>query len=261
MINEAVHEALSQAKSARASLSKKPGRLVGRLQSASTGAYLENYAQCLLNRQIDIFDDALFLLENGRIASACAISRGFIETYAIARLLGEKLSKTLMNKSGPDSVDACLTTILQFTNSSRIKQTEQKKVAEGIVDIKDYEFTEQAMHRLLNSLATSKHVLDALRALFKDEMNHTGSKESQFEFTYDVLSEWVHPSQTSIFHQYTPETHLSPSSMGPIHLHDMARLHCARALQFITDSHNVHTGLLKMAEEISRRSPDQSTNG
>jgi hypothetical protein len=255
--DESVNESLSQAKTARAALSKNAGRVVGRLLDAPAGAYLENYAQCLLNRQIDIFDDALFLLEGGRIASACAISRGLIETNAFAKLLGSKVAETLVSRTGPESVDACLTTVLQFTNSSRFKQTEQKKVAKGIFDIDDYQFTEQASTRLLNSLATSEHVLDALRALFKEEMNHTGRKESGFEFSYDILSEWVHPSQTSIFHQYTPETHLIPTSVGPVHLHDAARLHCVRALHFITDSESVHTWLLELAKEISRRSVEK----
>ena len=253
MLDQLSIEALADAKKARAKLTKVPGRLIGRVAKPLSGDYMENYAQCLLSRQIDVFDDALFLLENERIASACSISRAFIETYAVAKLFGGTVAKVLATRTGQDSVDECLKIILRFTNSSRIKEMEQKKVSKGGFSLTDYQFTEQATERMVNSMATSEHVLNALRVLFKEEMEHTGRKESQFEIVYDSLSEWVHPSQTSIYHQYVPETHYVPTSTGVVHIYDSAKLNCARALHFVTDSENVHVWLLELAAELSLR--------
>ena len=254
MFSTLFESSILQSKAARSSLSKLPGRLVGNSPSAKAGEYLESYSQCILNRQIDIFDDTLLLLENGRIGSACAVSRGMIESYAFSKLLGEKVSRILVSKSGQESVDACLDVTLKFTNSSRFKQSEQKKVANNVFDIADHHFTSEAIERLLNSLAASEHVINALRALFAGEMEHTSLKESQLEMTYDILSEWVHPSQTSIFHQYTPETHLVPTSHGVVSIFDSAKLNCARALHFITDSSNIHHWLVNLSKEITDRS-------
>lgn len=254
MFNELATDSLFEAKDARASLCICTGVIVGQSSSSSPGAYLTNYSQCLLNRQIDIFDDAILLLENNRIPSACAISRAMIETYAFAKFLGYTLLKALEKKSGNECANECLKIILKFTNSSRFKETEQKKVAKGIVSINDYKFTPQAKHRLVNGLAASEHVMNALRSLFTEEMKHTGHKESQFEMTYDGLSEWVHPSQTSIFHNYVPDTHVVPTSLGDTHIYDVARLQCARALHFITDSNNIHSWLCEIAHEIDCRS-------
>jgi hypothetical protein len=173
--------------------------------------------------------------------------------------LAHSVAKILDNKSGKDSVEDCIKTILKFTNSSRFKEAEQKKISKGIYSIDDYYFTEEAKDRMLNSLAASEHVMNALRTLFKEEMEHTGQNESQFELTYDSLSEWVHPSQTSVFHNYVPKTHLISTSVGKIHFYDGARLQCIRALVLITDSEKLHTWLVDLAREItfrSQRSPD-----
>ncbi|MCR6625814.1 hypothetical protein H4W19_12685 [Pseudoxanthomonas mexicana] len=261
MLSEILDSSLLQAKAARSSLKKLPSRIVGRSPSAKAGEYLENYSQCLINRQIDIFDDTLLLLENERIASACALSRGMIETYAFSRLLGEKISKILDSKSGQESVDACIDITLKFTNSSRFKQSEQKRVASNIFDIADYHLTDEAIKRLLNSLATSEHVLNALRELYADEMKHTNMKESQFEITYDILSEWVHPSQTSIFHQYTSEAHLVPTSYGMVSILDGAKLNCARAMQFIIESKEIHQWLIHLSKEMTKRSVAADSSG
>lgn len=259
LLTESTNQALAEAKAARAQLSKVPGRMVGDVQNPPAGMYLENYAQCLLNRQIDIFDDAIFLLDNNRFASACSISRGLVETYASAKFIGDQIEKILLGSEGQKSVDECLEFVVKAVNSSRLKQSEQEKIAKGVFEIEDYQFTEQAAERMRKGLASSVHVLKALRSLYQAEVSHTGRKESHFEFLYDALSEWVHPSQTSIFHQYTPETHLIPTSFGDVHLFDCAKMNCVKALHFITDSFSVHTGLLELAAEITRR--DENSKG
>ena len=251
--NEIIEKNLSESKEARKILTKKESIVVGNKKNDKMGLYLSNYANCLLNRQIDIFDDTLFLLSNNRIQSACIISRGMIETYAFAKLLATKITKILTEKQGKKSVEESLKIILDFTNSSRFKVTEQKKVDKGIFDLNDYKFTEQAKDRMINFLASSEHVMNALRSLYQEEIKHTKGKESQFEFTYDVLSEWVHPSQTSVFHYYTPETHNVPTSQGTVHLYDNAKAACAKSLHFITDCKNIYEWLIELADEINKR--------
>ena len=251
---EIIEKDFDESIKARNILTKKESFVVGNTNNYEMGVYLSNYANCLLNRQLDIFDDTIFLLDNERIQSACIISRGMIETYAFARLLGTKIAKILTDTQGDKSIEESLKIILDFTNSSRFKVSEQKKVDKGIFNLDDYTFTEQAKNRMINFLAGSEHVMDALRSLYKDEMEQTESKESQFELTYDILSEWVHPSQTSIFHYYTPETHSIPTSQGTMHLHDNAKASCARALHFITDCKNVHEWLIELADEMNKRS-------
>ena len=257
MFEQKTNDALAESTSARALLQKAPGRLIANVANALPGDYLSNYSQCLLNRQIDIFDDAKFLLDNNRIPSACAISRAMIETYAIAKLLGTTIESALNKNQGRASADDCLAITLRFTNSSRFKETEQKKMANGIFSPNDYKFTKQASERMLKLLATSEHVMNALRALYKEEMTNTGKLESLFELIYDGLSEWVHPSQTSIFHNYVPDTHLVPTSAGETYLHDTARLLCIRALHFITQASLIHAWLVALSNEIDMRAQSQ----
>ncbi|MEJ6654684.1 MAG: DUF5677 domain-containing protein [Pseudomonas sp.] len=258
MFKEAIEKSLKEAKTAREELRHRPGFVVGNLGSSDKGLHLSNYANCLLNRQLDIFDDSIFLLENDRVPSACTISRGMIETYAFSKLLSKNIAKILSAKSGEESVEDSLKVIVNFTNSSRLKESEQKKISKGIYDPKDYVFTEEAKHRFENMLAGSEHVMNALRDLYKDEITHTKGKESQFEITYDSLSEWVHPSQTSIFHNYVPDTHNIPTSIGILHLYDGARMSCARALHFIVDSKNIYDWTIELADEITRRGAEYS---
>lgn len=257
LFNDFIEKSLKEVGLARSKISKKPGIVVGGATS-DKGLYLSNYASCLLNRQVDIFDDSIFLLESGRISSACSISRGMIETYAFAKFLSKKVAKVLHNKTGSESVEDILKLVVDFTNSSRLKETEQKKIKNGVYDPEDYMFTEQAKHRFENMLAGSEHVMNALRDLYRDELEHTKGKESQFEISYDALSEWVHPSQTSVFHNYVSDTHNIPTSLGVLHLHDGARMSCARALHFITDSMNVYSWTIELANEITRRGLEQS---
>lgn len=253
MYEELLVQNLNEAKAARAALSKINGVAVGKMHNPDRGLYLTNYANLLMNRQIDIFDDGLHLLENKRYQAACIISRGMIETHAFSRLLNKKVEKILTNQSGHSSVDKALNVILGFTNSSRFKKTEQEKIQKGVFDPNDYMFTEEAKHRFENLLAVSQHVMTALRDLYDDEMKQTNQRESHFELTYDILSEYVHPSQTSIYQYYTPEIHLVPTSFGNIHAYEAAQLQCVRALHFIVDAKNQLNWSLQLANEMTKR--------
>lgn len=253
MYKELIEQSLNEAKAARAVLNKVNGIVVGKIHNSDCGLYLANYANLLMNRQIDIFDDGLLLLKNERYQTACIVSRGMIETHAFSRLLNKKVEKILTDKSGHESVDEALKVILDFTNSSRFKKSEQEKIQKGVFDPNDYMFTEEAKYRFENLLAVSQHVMDALRNLYKDEMKQTNQRESDFELTYDILSEYVHPSQTSIYQYYTPETHLVPTSVGNIHAYESAQLQCARALHFILDAKNQHDWSLQLANEMTKR--------
>lgn len=250
---ELIDKSLREAKEAREKLTKVDGIKVGPMRKPDAGLYLSNYANLIVNRQIDIFDDAMLLLDNDRFQAACIISRGMIETHAFSRLLNKKIEKILLNKSGYESADEAIEMVLKFINSSRFKKQEQEKIKNGIFDPNDFMFTEQAKYRFENSLAVSQHVVAALKELYKDEKEQTKHKESQFEITYDALSEHVHPSQTSIFHYYTPDTHLTPTSFGYIHAFDSAKFQCARALHFIVDAKNQHHWSSMLADEMTRR--------
>ncbi|MBD8234570.1 DUF5677 domain-containing protein [Pantoea agglomerans] len=253
MYKKLIEQSFIEAKAVRAELSKVDGVVVGKVSNNHQGLYLSNYSNLLMNRQIDIFDDALLLLERERYQAACIISRGMIETHAFSRLLNKKVERILSKQTGRESVDKAIDVILGFTNSSRFKKSEQEKIQKGVFDPNDYMFTEQAKHRFENLLSVSQHVMKALRELYDDEMEQTKQKESQFEMTYDVLSEHVHPSQTSIFHYYTPETHMIPTSQGPIHAYEAAKLQCARALHFIVDAKNQHSWSSQLADEMTKR--------
>jgi Family of unknown function (DUF5677) len=255
LLNQLTQKTLLEAKAARGLIKKTQGQIIGLTGEQPLGDYLANYSSCLFNRQIDIFDDSLLLLDNNRIPSACAIARGMIETYAFAIYLANSIADILDKESGDEYYEKCSALILKFTNSSRFKEKEQKKLKKGILKLDEYVFTDQAKIRMQNMLAESQHVLDALRYLFDENMKATSRKESQFEILYDILSEWVHPSQTSVFHTYVPATHVISSSIGSVQLLDVARSQCATALHFITGSLNIHNWLLELAAEVTQREP------
>ncbi|EIM9434807.1 hypothetical protein LN840_004714 [Escherichia coli] len=253
IMKDMLDEILKEAIEARSKLKKRKGILVNNLRSPKSGLFLENYANCLLNRQLDIFDDSLFLLRNERFQSACIVSRGMVETHAFARFLNKKIEKILVNEQGKESAAKALDLVIKFTNSSRFKKEEQRKIKDGVFDPQDYMFTEQAKHRFENMLSFSQHVVEALKEMYQDEKEQAQRNESQFEMLYDVLSEYVHPSQTSIFHYYTPETHYIPTSMGTIHLYESAKQQCVQALHFIVDSKNLYKWSLDLAAEMTKR--------
>lgn len=256
MHSEETKKLLADCANARASIEFKQGIAVGKRLNPLKGLYLENYANCLINRQVEIYEDTIFLLNNGKIHSACTISRGMIETYAFAKYLAKEVEKKLNSNRGIIGADEALKLVISFTNSSRFKQNEQKKLDKGVFNPENYHFTEETKIRFASGLASSIHVMNALRDLYDDQIKYTKEKESGFELMYDYLSEWVHPSQTSIFHHYTPETHIIPTSRGEVLLHEHAYDICVNALHFLTDSVNIYNWTIGLANEISKRYND-----
>jgi len=247
-----VAEKLEEARNCRMRLAHVPVCALRNASNPEPGAFVSNYAGGLLNRQIDIFDDAILLLDNGRLASACAVARGMLETYAMAIYATDEIAK-VFNKgtTAKEKVKGAVEKVLSFTNSSRFKKTQQEKLAKGIFELSDFHFTEEAQARMLNSLAGNVHVMNALRFLYDEQKKRTGSKESATELAYDGLSEWVHPSQTSVWHRYSEEVHLIDTSMGKMHLNDSAMIGISYALHFITASQDVYEGMVEVADKIT----------
>jgi hypothetical protein len=256
MIKDTAKKILDEARAGRSLVSKTNPILVGNVAHAPASLYLRNYAGCILNRHIDIYDDTIFLLDNERYQAACTVSRAMIETYAFGKYLYSKLHDLLVKDESAAANEAALELILKFTNSSRYKVAEQERLKKGTFSLDDYSFTPQAIERMSMGLAGSEHVMNALRKLYTEEKDHLSSDESQFEQTYDILSEWVHPSQTSVFHHYVEETHQIPTSVGHVHLFDSATLQCAIAIHFITDANNQYEWAMKIADEMERRASE-----
>lgn len=253
MIKEATEMALNQARDGRAALSKVKPVLVGKSALAPASAYLRSFAGCILNRHIDVYDDAILLLNNERYQAACMVGRAMIETYAFAGYFYGKLSKLLCSEDCHSVTEDALDLILKFTNSSRYKVGEQERLSKGVFSLDDYSFTAQAIERMSMGLAGSEHVMNALRELYKAEKKHLSSVESPTELTYDILSEWVHPSQTSLFHHYVEETHDIPTSVGNVKFFDHAILQCATAIRFIAGAGDHCRWAMELADEMDRR--------
>jgi len=89
-----------------------------------------------------------------------------------------------------------------------------------------------------------------MRFLFQMELQQTGKKESLFELTYNGLSEWVHPSQTSLFHKYAVDTHRIESSKGAVSLPVRTRWECAQGLYLIQYVGNLHRDMVAFGKRI-----------
>lgn len=241
---------LAEAELSRAQLEVKDVALVGRFAHPPHGDYLRNFARCVLNRQVDIFDDTMLLLKAERVQAACTVSRAMIETYAFSKHLYSKVELAIGGGVTKEAVDSALKAVLKYSNSSRHKVNEQQKMAKGVFSLDDYEFTVEARERMAMGLAANEHVMNALRDLYKEEKSHTGKAESKYEMTYDVLSEWVHPSQTSIFHHYVKETHMIPTSAGVVNLFDSAKFQCSMALHLITDAAAQYDWALALSDAL-----------
>jgi hypothetical protein len=67
---------------ARRQLSKQEVIYYGRAPNTA-GLLFVNFANMILNRNVDLFDDALYLLTSDRLSSACIIARCVMETHAV----------------------------------------------------------------------------------------------------------------------------------------------------------------------------------
>jgi hypothetical protein len=212
----------------------------------TAGMLFRNYANMIINRNIDLFDDALFLLEANRLSSACIIARCIMETHAVGMFAWDEIEKTF-KKEGLESAQK---KILRFINSSRFKMEEQKGLKEGKFELKNFHFTEEAQARMLQEAAQSVHVLNAMRMLFEIELKQTGQKESRYEIIYNGLSEWVHPSQTSLFHKYAVETQRIETSLGAVSLSVRTKWECVQGLQLIQFSGNLHRDMTIFGKQL-----------
>jgi hypothetical protein len=251
-IKKLSEKALAEAKAARAKLRKQEVVFVGNAANPEGGKYLSNYAAGLLNRQMDIFDDCILLLQHDRIPAACVLSRGMIETYALAMYAAHTIKDILTKDESAAGAELAVQKTIAFTNSSRFKVTEQKRFKKGVFTLDGYTFTEEAKQRLQLGLATNEQITNALLHLYDAEMKETDRTESRFQLLYGLLSEWVHPSQTSLWHNYAHETQSILTSIGNVQVHDAAKNYCAQALHFMTATDDMYQHMVEMADAISR---------
>jgi len=250
-INELTEIRLERSRAARALLEKINVRSLRNEQSPSAGDFFANLAAGLLNRQVDIFDDAMFLIDNNRIGSACVISRGMIEAYALAHFAVEEVTRAFAAAPEGSRAETAVEMTLKFTNSSRFKKSEQEKLKKGIFKLQDYKFTVEAQQRMLAELGNSVHVHNALRYLYQRQKEETQAKESTHELVYDALSEWVHPSQTSVWLAYAQDAQIVETSLGKITHWEAAMNYCTEALSFITATKDIYLHMLRVADIIS----------
>lgn len=246
-ISEFAENALQESKEARATLSVVETRFLGEEGVSDPGLHFSNYADMVWSRIITLFDDCVLLLDNDRISAACVLARCILETYAVGDFAAHEVVRTF-NDGGLKKASA---TVLGYVNSSRFKVEEQKRLKAGKFKEDDYHFTAQALKRMKGEEAVSKHILNAMRHLFAREMAITGAKESRFELVYDQLSEWTHPSQTSLFHAFTPRAWLTETSVGKISVWDAARAACAHGMHCITALPDLHDRMNDVARQLS----------
>lgn len=220
--------ALAEAKIVRRSLRRQPVYFLGNLATGPKD-YVGNFGAMILSRSIDNFDDALFLLEARRYPAACAIARGLVETVAFGIYSLAKIREELTANGGRAATEVAI----RHTNSSFLKSKEQTSLKKGVFALDDYQFTDQAKARMLAEAAATIRVSKALDFIFKGEREQTGAKESKVELMYDALCEWTHPSQMSLFTYYAEGAELTPTSAGPVHIRQAAKLHCAMGLKLI----------------------------
>lgn len=249
-VRSAAKKALAAAKSARMELELHDVVFLGAQGRAEPGLLFGNYANMISNRIITLYDDCSLLLERDRISSACVLSRCILETFAVANFAEHEVGKAL-NRHG---IDRAGETVLDYINSSRLKVEEQKRFASGEFSADDHHFTEEAVTRMENGAGLSKHILNALRHLFKTEMAATGASNSQFELFYEALSEWSHPSQTSLFHAFTQETWEIETSVGVVSLWDGALAACGKAMHIVTAIPELREGMLDVAGQLTSAS-------
>lgn len=211
------------------------------------GLHYTNYCNMVSNRMLMLYDDCVLLLASGRTAATCVIARCILETYAIGRLSIKDVSKTL-EKNG---VDKAYETVLAYINSSRLKVEEQKRFKAGAFPPENYHLTPEALARMENEEAAAKHILNAMRNLFAEEMQIAGRDTSRFEMVYESLCEWTHPSQTSLFHAFAEETWMVPTSIGQVSIWDAALLSCAEAMHCIAGLPELRQDMTQLASALT----------
>lgn len=245
--------ALKAHKASRAKLERLPVKIF-RSSSTTAGELFGNFGNMILNRTIDLFDDAVLLLDHNRLYSACIIARCVMETHAVGMFSQNEMSKCVRAKD----IDAAKEKMLKFINSSRLKQEEQKSFKEGKFTSDDYHFTDEALTRMEAETAVSVHVLNSMRYMYQIELSQTNAKESKLEFVYNALSEMVHPSQGSLLHRYAKETHPVETSLGTIDVRVGKKGNCLKGLAFIQQANRLHNDIETLAEELDQIEADGS---
>jgi hypothetical protein len=236
---------LEASRAARSKLKKREVVYYGKKPNTA-GLLFINYASMVLNRNIDLFDDVMFMLNAKRMSSGCILSRCVMETHAVGMYALVELDKHVQKHGASGAGEK----VLRFINSSRFKVEEQKSLKDGKFTVDDYHFTEEAKARMEKETAQSVHVLNAMRLLFGFEMEQTGQKESSFEITYNGLSEWVHPSQTSLLHRYAIETQRIETSLGAISLDARMKFECAEGVKLIQQCAYLHQDMMKLGVKL-----------
>ena len=245
-------ELLKTYKISRDKLQKKQCIIVSELPNPTVKNYLLNFTNCCYNRMIDIFDDTLFLLDNNRIQAACTISRAMIETFAFLTFTVNKVKNEIeQNNLNRENL---IKIILKSINSSRFKVKEQEKVEKNQLDMSNYTFTQQAIHRMTYKEAYTINVMTPLDKFFKQEIQNGKvsdlSDEAFMEQVYNLLSEWVHPSQISLFTHYVEETHKIATSLGIIDIMDHAKWLSIQALSLIKLLDEEYNKIEKLADTL-----------
>jgi hypothetical protein len=240
-------ELLAHASAARSELQFAKVHVLGRQGIADPGRHFANFENMTANRMLSLYDDCVLLLANERIPAACVLARCILETYAIGEFALFKVARHLKN----EGIEKAGKTVLAYVNSSRIKVEEQKRLKQARFKVADYHFTQQALKRMANEEASAKHILDALRHLYQMEISATGRAESPLELLYEQLSEWTHPSQTSLFHAFAEEAWLVETSLGLVSLWDGARAGCARALHLIAGVPDLTARMNALATDLT----------
>lgn len=234
---------------ARAGMTKRLGRAYGRAAPGSAGQLFANFGRTVNNRVIDLFDDAVLLVDADRAASACILARCLMETHAVGMYALNEVTKAAEG----DDFDRIGKKVLAFVNSSRIKVDEQKSLKGGEYSLNDYYFTDEARERMLAEAAQGVHVLNAMRYMFEVEIKLTGHQESGNELTYRGLSEWVHPSQTSLLHHYVEDAQGVETSIGKVCMKDSRRRLCVSALALIQNTPSVCSAIEEVSDILHRR--------
>lgn len=240
---------MAAADKARGAQQIKEERYSGPYGGQDGGTVYLNYSRTISNRMLSLYDDCVLLLREDRVASGCIIARCILETFAVGHFAQFEVTKAF--ESG--RVDAANEVVLAYVNSSRIKVEEQGRLKKGKFSARDYHFTKQALNRMEKEEAASKHIMNALRHLFKLEMEGTKQPESHLEFVYETLSEWTHPSQTSLMHAFTRETWDVPTSQGAISIWDAAIYGCSHALFCVAGLPELRTRMEGLAIQLGGR--------